>query len=305
VRSKISLRGGPYPADRAAIPVIQVLLADSNHEVRQEAMYWLEDLKELAQFALPDIIAALQDPDLEVQRTAVSILDELGPAAAGASQALRERFADPRPVERIVAAEAYHRVTGDAVLPTQVVIPFLQDESLSLRAAGAVEQFGPVAREAVPALIEIFKKYRARHRDYPTPVARALGRIGPAAREAIPSLRLALEDGDRNRCEVAVALWRIGERDEAIVNAVRTVLKEADGYHMREVLLDIVEDEHLAQLLSPDIRPLRHHTDEVVRSGAIHLHDVSRSTPADNRRKSLRSKMVQGLSRYQAWCVPH
>jgi HEAT repeat protein len=254
----VRVTSGPpeYPPDPAAIRVIQVLLRDPNRFVRQECLRWLADLKRAALPALPDILAALQDPDSRVRLSATFVLAALGPTGEATALALRKRFDDPDLQVRHFVAVAYHKLTGDADLAAQVVIPLLREDSVNAQAVNTVGRLGPAARDAVPILVEMFNERREQRTYNPAPVAKALGGIGPCPRQAVPSLRRALDDNHWVRLEAAIALWRIGERDEAIVAAIRTVLKENDGSVRFKAIKTLDKHEDLARLLLPELRQL-------------------------------------------------
>jgi hypothetical protein len=151
---------------------------------------------------------------------------------------------------------AYHRVTGDAAPSVDVLIPLLKEEVVCYNAVSAVGQFGPSARDAVPNLVKMFNERRQHRKRNPVPVARALGRIGPGSQKAVPSLRRALRDDHWVSLTAALALWRIGERDEAVIAPVRMVLKQEGGSLLTETLTALDEHEDLAKRLLPEVRQL-------------------------------------------------
>ena len=70
-----------------------------------------------------------------------------------------------------------------------------QNANVRNRAALALGDMGPEAKQAIPALIEAFKDQNELCKQQ-TSVAKALGKMGPE-KEAIPALIEALKDQDR------------------------------------------------------------------------------------------------------------
>src|SRR5262249_5537850 len=111
---------------------------------------------------VPPVLAALEDPDPAIRRSAVGVLGEM-------------------------------RMEAETVIPG--LLRALQDEHDYIRAEAAVAlgQFGPQtrpktdrgSREAVRALIVALKD---KERDVRWEAARALGQLGPEAEPAVPAL---------------------------------------------------------------------------------------------------------------------
>lgn len=124
-------------------------------------------------------------------------LGQMGPAAAGAVEALAGVLADP---ERI------------------------HWEYVRTSAAWALGRIGP---EAVPAVGPLTKTLASRLPSVRRHSARALGRIGPAALEAIPALTRSLGDEDHAvRINAALALWQIDGHPQAVPALVDLLQEE-------------------------------------------------------------------------------
>ncbi len=105
--------------------------------------------------ALPVLVEGLQDEDLDVRRSAVETLAEIGPDAGSAVSALSEAMKREDSLIRVLAARAIFRLgkTDDAL---RVLVEGLQNEDLDVRrsAVKTLAEIGPEAGSAVPALSE-------------------------------------------------------------------------------------------------------------------------------------------------------
>ena len=101
-----------------------------------------------------------------------------------------------------------------------------QDANVRYVAASALGTMGPDAKEAVPALITVFRRDTDANVRYLA--AAALGFIGPGAKEAVPALITALamdKDPDQDlRGEAAIALGGIGPGAKEALPALITAL---------------------------------------------------------------------------------
>jgi hypothetical protein len=70
----------------------------------------------------------------------------------------------------------------------------------------------------------------------------ALSRIGPTAAAAIPSLRKLLHTPDYPPRLVALALWRMGDRSDAVMSCLRAALESKGDYERLEVAKAFHED---------------------------------------------------------------
>lgn len=190
---------GTALADDVATLIKQLESKDS--DVRRAAVKSLAAKKKEAGSAAPALVKALkEDRDLYVRRFAAQALGEIGadPAVAGpalteAARSNRREIADaaltslgklgPGAVPALVEVLKKREVRGGK--PKGKSREPVHDASATLRAkaAQALGNLGPDAREAVPALIEALQDPDVR-----TDAATALGNIGPDAKEAISAL---------------------------------------------------------------------------------------------------------------------
>ncbi|MGE3852556.1 MAG: HEAT repeat domain-containing protein, partial [Planctomycetota bacterium] len=155
--------------DTTVVPLLieQVSNGGLYHIYREAACRALGDVPD--QSAVPALLAAMRDPQIELQEAAIATLGAFG----------------------AVAADAVPRLTGILANPRGPMGRHLDE------AAAALVSIGAPAVDAVAALLESGDtgvRYLA---------ARFLARFGPAARPALDRLRKALADHDR---EVVVAV---------------------------------------------------------------------------------------------------
>ncbi|MDQ7778223.1 MAG: HEAT repeat domain-containing protein [Planctomycetota bacterium] len=167
-------------------------------------------LAKIGKDAVPALIPELKNSNLAVRLSVVSILSDIGPAAAESIAGVADILqAGPDQRERLAAAGALARIgagSTDTVAPLVKSMKTDPDALVRKTAADSLGELGKCAASAVPDLIEVVEKKPDFESDA---AAAALGRIGPDARAAIP----ALIDGmtKDNLCRVcAGALVMIG-----------------------------------------------------------------------------------------------
>lgn len=133
-------------------------------------------LRLIGKEAVPALVKALKDPDVQMRRNSTLVFITL----AGAYEDER-----PRP-ERVDIREA---------IPA--LINAIEDSDGEVRswAAQALGEVGQDAKEAVPALLKLITD---RDEGCRNSSCIALRGIGPAARDALPALRKALEDPSKD-----------------------------------------------------------------------------------------------------------
>ena len=146
-----------------------------------------------ALLTLPQLIAGLQDSDMQVRMAAAWAISQLAPATNAATvKALEQALSDPAPRVRSMAAVALRQTGPGAADAVPQLIASLNDPVAFVRApaADALGAIGPAAKEAVGPLAR-----RLTARDEQVFVLRsisyALGNIGPDARLALPALEEA------------------------------------------------------------------------------------------------------------------
>jgi HEAT repeat protein len=142
---------------------------DPQEERRQEI---LDKLRALGKEAVPALVQALSDSDVQMRRNSELVMIHLaGPY------------------------EKKPRVDITEALPA--LIKATQDSDTDVRAwaAHAIAEIGPDAKAAIPALIKLLQGKDEGPRNTS---CLALGAIGPAAKDALPNLKAALDDPSKD-----------------------------------------------------------------------------------------------------------
>ena len=173
-----------------------------------------EKVAELREEAVPiveSVVGLIADPDEGVQDQAILTLIEIGKAhKKGAIPALKKvmkTYRDPSLRSR-AAVGVYQLAPNDPSAVAALIREISDPNTDPYDAAECLEEIGPGAAAAVPALIRLLGNKDEINRRQ---AARALGKIGPAAKEAIPALEaLGRETKDPDTKSVAAeAIERI------------------------------------------------------------------------------------------------
>ena len=156
----------------------------------------------------------MKSSDQSTRCAALEAIRYVGPEAHGAIPVLRERLKDREVENRQLALDALVSIGPDEKEVLPLVLKTLNDKSdpiLVGSAADGLGEFGPKAKEAVPALIEVVKTgAETSMATNPYKAAEALGQIGPDARAAIPVLtQWATGRSQAERRMVAEAIKKI------------------------------------------------------------------------------------------------
>jgi len=244
-------------------------LSSDDESTRKEAIERLGNMKSEAKDAIPKLIEILQsDPSILVRGETAYALGKMGPDSEVAiPQLLRSLKRKEKLQKGYESFEGWERhfaalALGKLGKKPDLVVPALgdalqHDENSEVRenAAEGLKHFGPLAQEAVPALIKAIKednervRYEACHaleeiggrpEDVPALTgllsdeiddaraagARALGAAGAQAVQAVPNLIKLLNDkNESTRREAAIALGSIGPAAKDAVPALRDALK--------------------------------------------------------------------------------
>ncbi|MCU0515248.1 MAG: HEAT repeat domain-containing protein [Oscillatoria sp. Prado101] len=149
------------PAAKQAIPQLRLALQNPDVNLRRSAAAALENMRAEAKDAIPDFIKALKDRDAEVRFRAIDGLGRIGLPAK------------------------------DAVPDFRALLKHDADRNVRFNAAWALGQIGLDAKSAVP---DLKKAVAEQDIDVRNNAVAALGRIGAASKDALPELREALKD---------------------------------------------------------------------------------------------------------------
>ena len=144
---------------------------DPREEHRREIT---KGLRQLGKEAIPALVRALSDPDVQMRRNATLVITNL---AGGYTDEAQPKLDIREAISDLIKA------TED------------QDGGVRSGAAHALAEVGLDASEAIPALVRLVQDREEGPRNTS---CLALGKIGPAAKDALPALREALNDPSKD-----------------------------------------------------------------------------------------------------------
>ncbi len=189
-------------AGAGAVPALVEALKDKDVEQRRHAAYVLGPLGKKARAAAPALVRALQDADAGVRVWASKSLGDVDPESPESVAAFAAALGDADADVRRVTITNLIKIgpKGKAAIPALVEVLKDPDPGIRWRACIALRQNGPDAAPAAPALAALLKDPDL---DVRSRAAQALVRIGPAA---APAVRPALEDPDEHVRGVAARI---------------------------------------------------------------------------------------------------
>jgi HEAT repeat protein len=205
--------GGLSSQTRVEIPRVIEALEDQDAEVRLAAALFLSWRRpgKRSPALIPALGRALTDSDARVRQWSASTLGRLGLDGEAALPSLRASADDPEEAVRERVAKAIAAIEKAAVdfrshtLPDAIAELGDADPIVRALAASRLEDLGPRASEAVPALVRCLADREA---DVRRAAAGALGQLGPKAAVAIPTLAALAESDVDERVRQAAALSR-------------------------------------------------------------------------------------------------
>jgi HEAT repeat protein len=202
-----------------AVELIVGGLKSDHANVRQGAARALLELNAPRETVGPPLMAALDDPDPEVQENVARALASQGEAIL---PRVMERLKDPASQER--ALRVFSRMGASAAGAVPLVVELLGEAETTRRRdfVLALGSIGPAAAEATSALVPLLHD---RDEDIRVATAFALANIGPAARAAVEELQKNLKSKDQLlSLACAEALLRIQPDDPHAVATAVSVL---------------------------------------------------------------------------------
>jgi HEAT repeat protein len=174
------------------------------------------------------LIKQLKDISPAVRNKAARALENLDPAAKDAVPVLIEalKLKDEVSVATVlpVAARALGRL-GSAAVPALTEALEVKDGRLQAYAAMALKQIGPDAKPAVPALVEVIKKYKEPAQSAKLQAIAALGKIGAGAKEAVPVLIDVTKEKPPTSAARLAAVTALGQIGPEAKTAVPTLIE--------------------------------------------------------------------------------
>jgi HEAT repeat protein len=210
-------------------------LSDPDETVRLDAARALADIGPSAYHSAGSLARALKDKSMEVRAAAAHCLAVFAPHAPGTIPALlaaaRDKSNSRAVRRRALTALGKYGAAAKRALPD--LIAALDDNveedgnSMARSAAFALNDMGPAAAPAVPALLKCLK---SEDRALRGTALQALGGIGPAHPEVLPTLLRYLKTNEPPGFAVAatMALTRIGPDARDAVPDLLAALKSCD-----------------------------------------------------------------------------
>lgn len=221
---------------RASVPVLTTALKDPAREVRfaaAEALVALGETAEARAAGVPALTEGLSAADAGTRVRACELLQKLRADAKSAVPDLKKLLDDPARGAQLPAALALADIDPkSAAGAVPVLVAGLRGtEADAPRAAAALGALGPLAKDAVPALVEQFEAKRAQSR---IAAADAVPRIDATrAPDAVKALLSVVNKIDRNYSHVQSsalrALAQMTPRAKAALPELEPLLT-VDGY---------------------------------------------------------------------------
>jgi HEAT repeat protein len=233
------LRIDPRNGPKTAVPALGKLLNKGWH-VRNKALALLATLGPKAEAATAPLVRLLRQANKRDRIHLAGILGEIGPPAREALPVLGAMMKDQVNYFRVVAAEAYCRISGRSEPAVSVITQVLQKAPPFRGGVMAVEtlgSLGPKARGALPLLGKMMgdpnNKIRADCALAFWQIGRARmldGMVADERQKALGVLLQMLRKGDAHeRLYAAIALGHIGPEAGIAVPVLVKVLKNEKG----------------------------------------------------------------------------
>lgn len=201
-REAVKAIGGLGAGARSALPALIRATRDENLEVRYWAVDAIRRIGPGASEAAPALTIVMADDDRSVQEMARRALAMMGPAAV---PSLLPALRSPDPWVRASAAEVLGGVAGNRGDAVKALTQLLADDSLWVRSSAAwgLGRIGKPAAKAVKPLTAALAEEIRTDPAFAQPAQRArvenlvyaLGRTGDAAKDAVPLIVSVLYDG--------------------------------------------------------------------------------------------------------------
>ncbi|MHC4136437.1 MAG: HEAT repeat domain-containing protein [Planctomycetota bacterium] len=253
---------GPEAADAA--PALADAVARGDRQVRLDAMFVLEGLGEHGSAAIPNLVEALRDEDMDVSAQAAETLGALGydavPAVIGALEDADWRV-------RQAACQALGIIGADATEAVPALLQVIQGDKDEVRHRGvwALGAIGDIS--ALDPLAEILTREGGTVGVW---IAEALGSYGRRARTVAAALRDELHRDHRGLAlAAAAALCRIEEYADAAVWTLITYLQQGAPDDRIEAAMALGDFGPAARAALPALKAAERDEDDDLRAQAV------------------------------------
>ncbi len=178
---------------RAPRQVLGELLRHEAPGVRWVTLNEIGRLGDRANALTQNVIARLDDADVQVRAMAVETIRNLGPGSKAAVPALAKILGSKEPELRVQAALTLEQLGPEAREAAPALAAQLLDRNVNLvaRCAKALAAIGPGAADAMPAMVVAFRKSKD---DFGrSSIVEVFHKLGPLAKDAAPALIAAVE----------------------------------------------------------------------------------------------------------------
>ncbi len=197
-------------ADPQAIEAVRKVVADADPGVRAQAIFALTRLGAKDEATINAVVARLTDPDPAVRRATMAALRSLREQRAKVLPLIVKVLKDSDPS---VVMPALHTLAEGGAEVVPALIEALDDKEACYWACLVLDEIGPAAKAAVPALAKVLADERPEVR---IQALIALGEIGPDAKPAVAAVAKAMDDEYLSvQYAAAFALGRIGDKAQA------------------------------------------------------------------------------------------
>lgn len=183
------------PDAHRAVPALIKLTKEGNASARSHAAMTLSIIGPVKDIDIVEPIATLTgDYSAVVRERALESLGRLGPKAKAVLPRVEELLRKKTFNNRIDAAVAVFRISGDAKEPVEVLVELAKTTEVELEAIQALGKVGPAAKASVPELIKMLESKDA---DKRFEIVQTLKQVAPTNPRVVWKLdRLAKSDPD-------------------------------------------------------------------------------------------------------------
>jgi len=171
------------PAARAAVPELIAGLDDPDIDTRYWSATALGRLGNAAHAAVPKLIEMLGDSNARVRAGAVSGLTRLGPAAKPAVPAFTRMLASDEAISRLLAAKALRQLRGNAAAAAPAIIGRLQVEDSAAVRRELIYAIRAMPAHSAPAIPLLRASLSSENKDVRVAACRTLNTLEGANRK--------------------------------------------------------------------------------------------------------------------------